>query len=130
VPKPLSPCAAVLASLIAALVVAAAPAVSFGQDFDIVPEENKRESTVPEPENGAELAQKLCVGCHIIARSSEARAQVDVPTFPEVADRPNQSFDALSAWLIKPHAPMPDLHLSRKEVRDLAGYILSLRTAE
>jgi hypothetical protein len=34
---------------------------------------------------------------------------------------------SLRAFLQTPHARMPDLHLTREEVDDLASYILSLR---
>jgi hypothetical protein len=35
---------------------------------------------------------------------------------------------SLRVFLQTPHAQMPDLHLSRDEIDDLAAYILSLRT--
>jgi mono/diheme cytochrome c family protein len=98
------------------------------QDLEVDPDLNLPESTEPVPEDGAAVAQKLCVGCHIIEGGEKAAVQADVPSFPAIADRPNQSFEALSNWLMKPHAPMPDPHLSRKEVRDLAGYILTLKS--
>ena len=47
--------------------------------------------------------------------------------FSSIANRPNQSMERLSNWLIEPHAPTPNIHLTRKEIRDLAGYILSPR---
>jgi hypothetical protein len=34
---------------------------------------------------------------------------------------------SLRAFLLTPHARMPDLHLSRDEMDDLAAYILGLR---
>jgi hypothetical protein len=33
----------------------------------------------------------------------------------------------LGNWLTEPHPPMPNLNLTRLEIRDLAGYIFSLR---
>jgi mono/diheme cytochrome c family protein len=102
--------------------------LGLAQEPEVEPELNLPESTVPVPEDGAAVAQKLCVGCHIIEGGEKSAVQADVPSFSAIADRPNQSFDALSAWLMKPHAPMPDPHLSRKEVRDLAGYILTLKS--
>jgi mono/diheme cytochrome c family protein len=119
---------------VAALVFTAAGALialstlSLAQDLEVDPDLNLPESTEPVPEDGAAVAQKLCVGCHIIEGGEKAAVQADVPSFPSIADRPNQSFEALSAWLLKPHAPMPDPHLTRKEVRDLAGYILTLKS--
>ena len=98
------------------------------QDIEVDPDLNLPESTEPVPEDGAAVAQKLCVGCHIVEKGAGGAAQADVPSFPAIADRPNQSFEALSNWLMQPHAPMPDPHLTRKEVRDLAGYILTLKS--
>ena len=95
--------------------------------FEIPP--NLPESKVPDIENGKALANKLCVGCHVVDSASKGVPQADVPSFPAIANLPNQSIEALSNWLMAPHAPMPDPHLSRIEMRDLAGYILSLRAA-
>jgi mono/diheme cytochrome c family protein len=118
--------AAALVGLSAALLITLA-AHAVAQEPEVDPDLNLPESTEPVPEDGAAVAQKLCVGCHMIERGGSATAQADVPSFPAIADRPGQSFEALSAWLLKPHAPMPDPHLTRKEVRDLAGYILTLK---
>jgi mono/diheme cytochrome c family protein len=112
----------------AAIALVALSTLSVAQEYEVDPDLNLPESTEPVPEDGAAVAQKLCVGCHIIERGESAAVQADVPSFASIADRPNQSFEALSAWLLQPHAPMPDPHLSRKEVRDLAGYILTLRS--
>jgi mono/diheme cytochrome c family protein len=112
----------------AAIALVALSTLSVAQEYEVDPDLNLPESTEPVPEDGAAVAQKLCVGCHIIERGEKAAVQSDVPSFPSIADRPNQSFEALSAWLLQPHAPMPDPHLSRKEVRDLAGYILTLKS--
>ena len=87
---------------------------------------NQKESLVPDPDNGKVLAGKLCVACHMIEQGAGSVPQADVPSFPAIANRPDQSIEALTNWLLAPHAPMPDPHLTREEVRDLAGYILSL----
>jgi mono/diheme cytochrome c family protein len=77
--------------------------------------------------SGLELARVLCKSCHLIGEAASSPVQADVPSFEQIADAPNQNTESLTRWLIAPHAPMPDLHLTRKEIRDLAGYILSLR---
>jgi mono/diheme cytochrome c family protein len=110
----------------ALLITLASPGLA--QEPEVDPDLNLPESTELVPADGAAVAQKLCVGCHVIERGESAVVQADVPSFPAIADRPNQSFEALSTWLLKPHAPMPDPHLTRKEVRDLAGYILTLKS--
>jgi len=96
-------------------------------EFDLKP--NEKESKIPDVANGETLARKLCVGCHVLDPRPDKIPQADVPSFQAIADRPNQTIETLTTWLLEPHAPMPDPHLSRIEIRDLAGYILSLRKA-
>ncbi|MGZ5851440.1 MAG: c-type cytochrome [Hyphomicrobium sp.] len=96
-------------------------------DFDLKP--NLQESKVPDVANGETLARKLCVGCHVLDAGADKVPQADVPSFQAIADRPNQTQETLTTWLLAPHAPMPDPHLERMEIRDLAGYIMSLRKA-
>jgi mono/diheme cytochrome c family protein len=84
----------------------------------------------PDPDNGLTVARKLCVGCHLIGDGLPAAAPTEAPAFASVANRPNQSAEALTNWLIAPHPPMPDPHLATKEIRDLGAYILSLRKSE
>jgi len=88
----------------------------------------KAESKLPDVENGKKLARTLCTACHLIGEPANAPVPSDVPTFPSIANRPGQSADHLSTWLTRPHPPMPNLNLTRTEIRDLTGYILSLRT--
>ena len=95
------------------------------------PDEKKNQETkVPDLENGLTLAGKLCTTCHLVGEPANASVPADVPTFRSIANRQSQSVEALTNWLLMPHAPMPDPHLTRKEIRDLAGYILSLRAAD
>jgi mono/diheme cytochrome c family protein len=107
--------------------------VSFGpislraEEHELNLKPNEKESKVPDIANGKSLAGKLCVGCHVIDRGAAAIPQPDVPSFPAIADRPNQTVEALTTWLLAPHTPMPDPHLSRVEIRDLASFIFSLR---
>jgi len=114
--------------LLFTVILLALPLTTNAQEPELGIKPNQPESKVPDLENGELLARKLCVGCHLIDRSSDGVAQADIPSFPLVANRPNQSMEALTNWLNAPHAPMPDPHLTRKEVRDLAGYIMSQRT--
>jgi mono/diheme cytochrome c family protein len=102
--------------------------VAGAQELGVEP--NLAESTVPDIAMGKEIADKLCVGCHATDQSLGERRQADVPSFISIANRPKQSIEALSGWLMAPHAPMPDPHLSRKEIRDLAAYIVSLKGAQ
>ncbi len=85
------------------------------------------ESKKPDIENGARLAQTLCTSCHLVGETSDRPIHADVPSFTGIANRPKQTLDHLSNWLTEPHPPMPNLNLTRVEIRDLAGYIFSLR---
>jgi mono/diheme cytochrome c family protein len=100
------------------------------QDAPVLEENRPLESKIADIENGRRVARTLCSACHLIGEPSEGPAKADVPSFPSIAVRPNQSTEALTNWLIAPHAPMPDPHLTRVEIRDLAGYILSLKKAD
>jgi len=94
-----------------------------------IPDEpGKTESKIPDIENGNKLARTLCAACHLIGEPANAPVPSDVPSFASIANRPNQSTDQLLAWLTQPHPPMPNINLTRKEIRDLSGYILSLHT--
>lgn len=78
-----------------------------------------------DPERGHRLAQRWCIGCHVIGPNT---AGGDAgPAFPVVAARPGTSFESLRNWLADTHPPMPDLNLSATEFDDLADYILSLK---
>ena len=109
------------------LVTSGIPVVAQQPELGIEP--NLTERTAPDPANGKAVAEKLCVGCHLIDKASGGGTPADVPSFPSIANRSKQSVEALINWLMAPHPPMPDPHLTRQEIRDLAGYIISLRTA-
>ena len=75
---------------------------------------------------GADIAERWCAACHLVSED-QARAPVDAPTFMSIADRSPEAIDALAGFLMDPHPPMPDLSLTRAEIRDLLAYIESLR---
>ncbi len=106
--------------------------IAAAQQMDAPPtipdEPGKAESKIPDIENGNKLARTLCTACHLIGEPANAPVPSDVPSFASIASRSNQSTDHLLTWLTQPHPPMPNINLTRKEIRDLSGYILSLRT--
>ena len=87
-------------------------------------------SNVPNIATGLAISRKLCSTCHLIGDPPAAATPVDVPSFVSIANRPGQTPEMLTNWLMAPHQPMPDPHLSRLEIRDLTGYILSLQKAK
>jgi cytochrome c551/c552 len=75
--------------------------------------------------SGEALARRVCAECHIVA-NDQAKANVDVPSFMSIAKKYQGKSDALRAFLIEPHQPMPDLSLKRQQILDLMAYIESL----
>ena len=75
---------------------------------------------------GRQVAEWACKGCHAIERGQQSM-NADVPSFPVIAARPGRTAERIEAVILSPHAPMPTLPLSTREVRDVAAYILSLK---
>ncbi len=73
---------------------------------------------------GAVIAKRWCASCHVVAKD-QTSANADAPSFFDIAQRRTDA-KALSNFLVDPHPPMPDMHLSRKEIDDLVTYIRSL----
>ena len=108
--------------LTVAIIALAASVISVSaQEPELGVEPNTQELTVPDIADGKAIAAKLCVGCHLIDQTSGGASAADVPSFPSIANRPKQSIDVLSNWLMAPHAPMPDPHLTRKEILRSCG---------
>jgi mono/diheme cytochrome c family protein len=80
-----------------------------------------------DPAAGRRLAEAWCSGCHVIGPGASGPASDAVPTFPAVARMPSTTGMSLRAFLLTPHARMPDIQMSREQVDDIAAYILSLR---
>lgn len=77
-------------------------------------------------ESGFERSKKWCAHCHLVGPGAGKVAQSDVPTFESIARRPGQTVEKTENGIFNPHPPMPDLQLSRDNVRELALYIMSL----
>lgn len=81
----------------------------------------------PDPVHGKDLAESLCTNCHLVNSATQQHANPDVPSFHEIANRQGQTAGALTARIILPKHPMPQIPLTRSELADLAAYILTLR---
>jgi len=82
----------------------------------------------PDAKTGHKIASKLCTGCHIVGeKAANATMPADVPSFEEIANKPNQSAEAIAGRIVVPHPPMPTINLTREEIGDVAAYIMSLR---
>jgi mono/diheme cytochrome c family protein len=89
---------------------------------------NAGPTSLPDAAAGKQLAEKLCTNCHLIGSATQQQpANVDVPSFPEIASREGQTEGAITARIILPKHPMPTIPLTKAELADLAAYILSLR---
>lgn len=76
--------------------------------------------------HGAVIAKRWCASCHVVA-SDQTAASADAPSFTEIAQRRTDK-KQLGNFLVDPHPPMPNMHLSRKEIDDIVTYIRSLDT--
>ena len=77
------------------------------------------------PAFGKQIAERWCAACHVV-ESGQAAANSDAPSFADIAVR-NTDLEALAAFLADPHPVMPDMSLTRDEIRNLVAYIGSLR---
>jgi cytochrome c len=75
---------------------------------------------------GTQLARQWCAHCHVIGGTTAGTVQQGPPSFPAVVQS-GVTADQLRAYLSRPHAPMPDLALTRSEIDDLIAYIETLR---
>jgi mono/diheme cytochrome c family protein len=86
-------------------------------------------TATPDPEQGKHLASQLCSNCHLV-RPEQQQANVDVPSFREIANKDGQTAGAIMAHIVLPKHPMPVIPLTKSELADVAAYILSLRDQE
>jgi mono/diheme cytochrome c family protein len=76
---------------------------------------------------GGELAERWCMGCHVVETGPGDVASDGVPTFPAIAAKPSTTAASLDRYLSSGHTTMPDFSLSRDERGALVAYLLSLR---
>ena len=81
----------------------------------------------PDPVSGKALAEQLCAGCHLVSDRQKGRVVAGVPSFQAIANRPDQSVERIFKVIIRPHAPMPDMQLTRTEIGDIIAYLDTLR---
>ena len=75
--------------------------------------------------DGQIIAERWCAACHLVG-PDQTRASDGVPTFADIAQRVDVTADGLRAFLASPHPMMPDMALTRNEIRDLVVYIKTL----
>ena len=79
------------------------------------------------PAYGRMIAETWCSACHLVAPDEDRAVLADVPTFTLIARRLPSDADVLAAFIANPHPPMPDLGLSRQDIRDVLAYIATLK---
>lgn len=127
--RPIKHCASVAARILAISAAACAfTSLANGQSN----EEPARgpgaiEAKKPDPENGRAVARALCTNCHMIGDQPNSAVNADVPSFVAIANIQDQSAERISNWLLNAHGPMPNAHLTRKELGDVAAYMMTLR---
>jgi mono/diheme cytochrome c family protein len=82
-----------------------------------------------DPGRGRDLARRLCSSCHLVSPEHRGPVPDGVPSFMAIAARPGGTEDRLlGAMVSPPHPAMPAPPLDhRRQMRDTAAYILSLR---
>lgn len=80
----------------------------------------------PDAAAGRLIAERWCVSCHLVT-PDQRTATAGVPPFAEIARRHAGATGVLEGFLADPHPPMPDLSLTRQEIRNLVAYIMSLK---
>jgi mono/diheme cytochrome c family protein len=76
------------------------------------------------------LAARLCSNCHLVGTIQQEHANVDVPSFNEIANKEGQTEGSIMASILLPEHPMPTIPLATSEIGDLTAYIMSLRNPE
>jgi mono/diheme cytochrome c family protein len=84
-------------------------------------------SPADDPARGRIIANTWCSSCHLVEADESRTVLADVPTFTAIARRLPSDAEVLAAFIIDPHPPMPDLGLSRKDIRDVLAYIATLK---
>lgn len=78
-------------------------------------------------EEGQAIAERWCSSCHQV-NDQPATVTTEAPPFASIAMKypGEEGALALQAFLADPHPRMPDMSLTRQEIRDLVAYIDSL----
>jgi mono/diheme cytochrome c family protein len=81
-----------------------------------------------DPTQGLELSRQLCRNCHLVSAEQRGPVPDAVPSFMAIAARPGMDAARVEAALISPpHPLMPNPPLTRRQMRDVAAYIVSLK---
>jgi mono/diheme cytochrome c family protein len=82
---------------------------------------------LPDTASGRDLSVRLCTNCHIVAAGATGGPGQLAPPFAEIARKPGQNAERVAGAIIIPHPDMPAVSLTMQEIRDVVGYIMSLK---
>ena len=85
------------------------------------------QAATADPTAGRATATASCSGCHLVGDDAGQRVVEGVPTFRAIARDPAMTESRLRGFLNKPHPPMPEISLTRREIDNLVSYIQSLK---
>jgi mono/diheme cytochrome c family protein len=76
------------------------------------------------------LVSEHCSACHAVpGYSAQGLPTVEAPPFQAMADNPGTYTEPrLRAFLVKPHWPMEQFHLSPSDIDNIVAYLRSLRS--
>jgi mono/diheme cytochrome c family protein len=81
-------------------------------------------------EAGHALAREVCAVCHEVEGEDAPSPHPEAPTFRQVAEVPGMTAMALNVFFHTPHNHMPDLVLTRDEIRNVSAYILTMKPSD
>jgi mono/diheme cytochrome c family protein len=92
----------------------------------------------PAVARGESIARNVCSACHIVASDQQPRhLPAEAPSFSAIANRPETNEKALRRFIATTHwdmksmpLTMPSPMLTNEQIRDVARYILTLRSAK
>ncbi len=82
---------------------------------------------IPQATAGRVIAEKFCSTCHLTPDAAAKPVTVGIPSLSALANKPEQTPEAIALRLINPPHPMPDMQLTRDEIADVIAYLATLR---
>jgi mono/diheme cytochrome c family protein len=79
-----------------------------------------------DPARGAQLAERLCASCHLVGDPQNETTIAGIPPLKAIAGLDGMTRRRVTNALMVPHAPMPDIQLTIKEIQDIVAYLEEL----
>ena len=76
---------------------------------------------------GFKHAKEICAKCHVVATGVGGGGTDGAPPFETIPNQLKRTEPQIKTFLSRPHGRMPDFVMTRREIDDLAAYIMSLR---